>query len=443
MELTDHVEGVKRALALRRKLDPALPRHPRTGVENLLRFRANPWALLNAAARRGPVVRVDMLYKPTIVVHHPHDLAAILEQPEVWLRGDGLVPLIGRNTLTTNGPEWLFNRQAIQPSFHPRMVDRASGAFAPAVAEAIEAWGGLAGPEPVDAAFHAVRLFARHATAAFGLEVTDAEADQLPDALLRLQRWAFRVVAGGAPRTDRVDADFGLLEGIVARSLATPPRPGEPPTLVERLRQDHAVDRATLRDHLLLALIAPADNPPNAFAFLLWLLARNPAHQEAARAEVRAVLGSGPLAGPLPDLPLVDRTIQEGLRLLPPVWWLARTAHADTVLRGHRIPAGTMAFLSIWLAHRHPEIWKDPEVFQPDRFLPEAVEARHRAAWLPFGAGPRMCIGTRLATQEIRLVLALFLRRLRALPAGPDALPLQGYFALRSKVGLPIRLERL
>lgn len=442
MKLIEHVDGFRRALGVRRAFDRGIPRHAPPGPVNLWHFRTNALALMKRVAAGGDVVRVDLLYKPTVLVQHPDDVAAIFEQPDLWQRGEGLVPLIGHNTLTTNGDAWLFNRQAIQPSFHGRQVGKAADAFAALAEPVVEGWGRHArSPEPVDLSRLAVGLFARHATTAFGFQVTDDEAERLPEVLLRLQRWAFKVVAGGAPRTAQARDDFAVLDGIVARALAATAPPGAPPSMVERLRQDHAVDRERLRDHLLLALVAPSDNPPNGFAFAVWLLSRNLEHQDAARAEVDRVLGDGlPTAEALDHLPLLERTVQEAMRLLPPVWFLARTAQADTTIRHHRVPAGTMVFPSAWFIHRHPSAWDAPEQFRPDRFLPAEVERRSRYAYLPFGSGPRMCIGSRFATLEMRAVLALFLRRFRALPAGPAELPLEGTFALRSTVGVPVQL---
>lgn len=442
MKLTEHLDGLRASLAQGRSIDARLPRLPRSPVVNLWTFRDNALDLMRAAAAVGDVVRVDILYKPTVFVQHPEAVREIFERPEVWRRGEGLVPLIGRNVLTTNGDAWRFNRQMIQPSFHPQMTDRASLGFAREAAGALDAWGPLARANaPIDVARHAVRLFARWATRAMGFTLTDAEADRFPDALLRLQRWGFRVVAGGAAPSAQAVEDMALLDGIIARALTTPAPPNEPPSYLERLRQDHEVDRAGLRDHLMLALIASADNPPNVFAFTAWLLARNPTHQDAARAEVAAVLGrETPTPEALERLPLLERIVQESMRILPAVWFLARIAEADTELRGYRVPAGTMAFPSPYFVHRHPSIWDAPEVFRPDRFLPAEVERRPRHAYLPFGAGPRMCVGARLATQEIRTLLALFLQRFRALPAGDGPLPLEGFFALRARNGVPLRL---
>lgn len=93
MKLVEHVEGFRRALGVRRALDRTLPRHPPPGPLNLWRFRQNALALMRGAAPAGDVVRVDLLYRPTLLVQHPDDVATIFEQPDLWLRGEGLVPL--------------------------------------------------------------------------------------------------------------------------------------------------------------------------------------------------------------------------------------------------------------------------------------------------------------------------------------------------------------
>lgn len=263
----------------------------------------------------------------------------------------------------------------------------------------------------------------------------------MPDALLRLQMWAFARLAGGNPETRAVRADMALLDGIIERSLDTPAPAGAPPSYLERLRQDRDVPRERLRDHLMLVLIASSDNPPNGLAFVLWALAGAPDWQEAARAEVDGVLGGAhPTPADLDRLPLLERIVDEGLRLFPPVWMLARNAVRDTELGGHPVPAGALALPAPWFVHRHPNHWQDPERFDPDRFLPARAAGRHRLAYLPFGAGPRRCIGTRLALQQMRLTLAMLLQRF-TFARGGEALRLRGNFALRAIGGVPMRLQ--
>lgn len=409
---------------------------------NFARFRRNALEVLQRASDIGDIVRVDLLHKATCFVKHPDAIATLFDSQDIWQRGEGLVPLIGRNMLTTNGVEWSTARQHAQPSFHPKMTERASDVFARvAAAELDEVWSGLAASgNEVDIAQQTVRLFARYATRAFGFDVRPDEAQRFPEVMLRLQRWAFSVVAGGQLRTPQVNADMGVLEGIIARGLTTESPSGEPPSYLERIRQDTTIDRESLQAHLMLTLIAPADNPPNAAAFTLWALAANRAHEEALRKEIGAVLGTSiPTADALERMPLLDRIMQETLRLYPVVWMLLRFPRIDAELLGRRIPAGTPVWGPPYFVHRHPRYWDEPNAFRPDRFLPDAVAKRHRYAYFPFGAGPRMCIGSRLATREARMMVAMFLQRFRFVP-NTAPLQLEGLFGLRSKTGLHGRI---
>jgi cytochrome P450 len=363
----------------------------------------------------------------------------------LWLRSDGLVPLIGRNTLTTSGEEWWANRQRMQPSFHPRQVDRGVAPFAAGAAEAIGAWRDFAASGAlVDMAMEGMRVVVRYGTRPFGFDVTADEARELPEAVLRAQRWGFRRVVGGMPVTPQSRRDIGLLASIVRRAIDAPPSASGAPSYAERLRQDHDVPREALRDHLLLALLAASDNPPNTFAYTIWLLARHPEIQEAVRREVRATLGQElPTAEALEAMPLLQRVVWESMRILPGIWMVMRRATRDTTLRGVRVPKGAMVLPLPYYIHRHPDFWPDPERFDPDRFLPDAVAARPKSAFIPFGSGPRMCIGARLATQEVRAMLAVFLQRFRAFDPPDAVLPLEGGFALRSRTGVRVRLQSL
>jgi cytochrome P450 len=442
MGVVSRIADLRSSLRGRRDFDPTIPSLPGipglAAATNFARFRHNAFDVLQRADAVGDIVRVDLLHKATCFVKHPDAIATMFDSQDIWQRGEGLVPLIGRNMLTTNGLEWSTSRHLAQPSFHPKMTERAADVFArAAAAELDDVWTGLAASSSdVDIAQQTVRLFARHATRAFGFDLRHDEAQRFPEVMQRLQRWAFSVVAGGQLRTPQVDADMGMLEGIIERGLATPPPPGEPPSYLERIRQDAQVDRATLVAQLMLTLIAPADNPPNAAAFTLWVLANNRTHEDALRREIGAVLGSAiPTADALERMPLLDRILQETLRMYPVVWMLLRFPKVDTELLGRRIPAATPVWGAPYFVHRHPRYWDEPNVFRPDRFLPDAVEKRHRHAYFPFGAGPRMCIGSRLATREARMMVAMFLQRFRFVPQS-SALQLEGLFGLRAKGGL-------
>jgi cytochrome P450 len=134
--------------------------------------------------------------------------------------------------------------------------------------------------------------------------------------------------------------------------------------------------------------------------------------------------------------------IEEALRLYPPTWQLMRRAIGEDEIGGYRIKAGTTLFWSQYLLHRHAAFWQDPERFDPERFAPDQVALHHRYAHMPFGTGPRMCIGASFAMTEILLILATIAQRYRLLPASQQAVEPLATLALRPRHGVPVRLAR-
>ncbi len=439
-QLAELAKGVKR----RRVVDatvPLLPGLPLVG--SIVDWRTDAFQTVAKAMQLGDIARMNILHDTVFFVKHPDAVERLLESSDVWQRTEGLAPLIGRNMLTTNGDEWLGYRQMAQPHFHPRMVDRSATSFATDVAPLLADWTRFsASGRSIDLAAEAIRLFARASAPRFGFHVSRQEAERWPEVISMLQHWAFRAISGGSRRTSTIDEGMAFLDAIIDRSLEQPAPAHEPPSLLERLRQDKSVVERSVCDQLRLFLIAMADNPPNAFAYVVRTLACNPRWEEAVRAEIDTVLGDAlPTPEAVETLPLLDRVVKETLRLFPPVWILARRPKVETELLGHVVPAGTLTIAAIYHAHRHATAWPDPETFDPDRFLPEAVASRHRFAYAPFGAGPRMCIGSRFATLQIRTLLVMFLRRFRARVEDAGPLPLEGHFALRSRTGIRVQLE--
>ncbi|TNE44763.1 MAG: cytochrome P450 [Deltaproteobacteria bacterium] len=445
MNFVEHMSAMYRSWRDREPINsaPVLPGMKVLG--HLPTFRSNAFAVLSEASTLGDVVRFDLLHTPVFFVKHPDAVGPMLDSQELWLRGEGLQPLLGRNVLSMNGAEWQASRTFAQPTFHPKMTDLVAQDFVQRAITYLDKWHSWARSQTeVDLAREAICLFTQCATPAFGFRFLPEETEAFPAAILRLQQWAFAALAGGKRRSRKVSQDMAMLDGIIERSLNRPPATDQPPTYLDRLRQDHSIPRDSLRDHLMLMLIASSDNPPNTFAFVIKALLDNPEWEEAARAEIADVLGDEPpTVASLESLPLLSRIVDETLRYYPPVWMLARHSTRDVELLEHHIPAGTMALIGTYFIHRHPEFWEDPEQFNPDRFLPHREAERHRYAYLPFGSGPRRCIGSRIALQEVRLLLALFLQRFRVIPTHTGPLPLNGIFALRSTIGVPCLLQEL
>ena len=168
-----------------------------------------------------------------------------------------------------------------------------------------------------------------------------------------------------------------------------------------------------------IVIVTPVGLAEAGTTLLEQVLASHPDEQTAARAEVAEVLDDRtPTAEDLPSLEYVRRCLQEAMRLYPPAWITGRAVAGDTTVAGYNAPAGSVVTTPFSVLHVDPAIWPDPQRFDPSRFTPDAVKARDRYAYLPFGGGPRSCIGDHFAMLEATLALAVTLQRweLRAQP---------------------------
>jgi cytochrome P450 len=198
-----------------------------------------------------------------------------------------------------------------------------------------------------------------------------------------------------------------------------------------------------LRDEVMTLVLAGHETTASAMAWTMMLLSQSPIVERHAAEEVRTVLGGrAPTFEDLPRLRYVSMVVQESLRLYPPAWAIERVALADDEIGGFTIPAGGLVVISAYTMHRHPLYWEDPEGFDPERFAPERAEHRPRGAYIPFGAGPRICIGNQFALMEAQLVLAMILQRYRLdLVPGHPIVP-EPLITLRPRDGMPMRIYR-
>ncbi|HLA64182.1 MAG TPA: cytochrome P450, partial [Rhodothermales bacterium] len=184
----------------------------------------------------------------------------------------------------------------------------------------------------------------------------------------------------------------------------------------------------------LQLLVAGNETSSNALTWILYLLARHPDYAAQIREEVETVIGDSPITfHNLHQLPATTRVIDEALRLYPPFWMIDRIALADDEVAGVRIPRGTMVIPYIYGTHRNPAHWSDAERFDPGRFEKEATEARHPFAYLPFGGGPRTCLGANMALMQMLLIVVTFVRRYDFRPATAEPVGIQPMMLLRPR----------
>jgi cytochrome P450 len=148
-----------------------------------------------------------------------------------------------------------------------------------------------------------------------------------------------------------------------------------------------------------------------------------------------------PTFADLLQLPYARGVFQEALRMYPPSYWIPRTAVEDDEIDGYRIPAGSMVAVLTYTIHYHPEVWEDPKSIDPERFLPKRSEGRHKQAWLPFGAGQRLCIGKDFSLMQGQMLLARVMQRYNVAPIPGRAPTMVTATTMRFKDGVWVRIS--
>ncbi len=387
--------------------------------------------LLRAAG--GPVSRIVLaprwVMPPVVLVCSPQGARDLLSRSDSSAeRGETSVShelsaVLGANLLTTSHVEWLPRRRAIQPLFTIRNVPRFVGQVATLADEMAERW--LAGAGEIDLDHECRALTLR----ALGLSILGVDLQGRDDIVAAVLRDAVPWAVGRAmrpvnaprwwptaARQRAVAASAGLhrlaaevlekcrnspdLDAPLVRALmtATDPATGSPLS-----------DRA-ICDELVLFIVAGHETIATALTYALYAVGHHREAQQRAAAEVAEL--AGPVtAGDIPRLGYTVQVLQEALRLCPPTAALGRMILQDIAIDGCRVQAGTLALVSVIALHHDPELWPDPLTFNPDRFSSPNTGGRRRWDYLPFGAGPRRCLGDHFAMQEATVALAEILRR--------------------------------
>ncbi len=364
----------------------------------------------------------------------------------------------GQGLLTSNNPVWREHRRVLQPAFHPDALPTVAGHTAQAAARLLDRLEvGDGGIVDIDAEVMTLALEVV-GDSLFGHELGPV-ADRLAAATLTalgevvsLARMPLRAPGWiPTPGNRRMARSLAELDAAVAAILAqrNAQGPSDPPDMLDLLLASD-LDQLAVRDEIVTFLVAGHETVASALTWALVELGGHPDVADRVAAEAEEVLsgriprkdagtGSGATAEPVIDLPDLARlqvaraVIDEAMRLHPPAWLITRSTTADMELGGSHVPAGSLVILSPWIVHRHPSVWDSPEEFRPDRFLSTASGSGGRAgapgprsAYIPFGAGPRMCIGRDFAYAEAVLSLAMICRAVRLAPSGPPvrALPL-------------------
>lgn len=228
---------------------------------------------------------------------------------------------------------------------------------------------------------------------------------------------------------------------IIRERRASPEDRGDVLSILLSARDEDgsALDDRQVRDEAMTLFLAGHETTANALAWTFYLLARNPHVRETLEEEL-AALGRDPTYEDLKQLPYTLAVFKEAMRLYPPAYLLGRRAIQDVAIGDHLIKKNSVVFINVIGLHHRPDYWPDPERFDPGRFVREDDKRLHRLAYMPFGAGPRVCIGNHFALVEGQLLLATVARRARFELTSDRAAELEPLVTLRPKGGVGVRV---
>jgi cytochrome P450 len=459
-------------------------------VEQLKTMRTNRIGAMDDLNARGDdIARFGMIFGHVVVVNTPELVHEVLVSKvrafakSPVLRG-ALHPLAGEGLFTSEGELWKRQRKIMAPLFSPAAIGAYATAMTDATERALSVWRD---GDVVDAARETTTI----TMAIAGLTLFDAdtfeEADELGAALTTALDWAgaqtssptlivqaraaigLDLLAGIAPerfaprlraasraavlpvlwpgkRSRELKAAIGVLEGRVTRMIEdrrakrNDKRDLLSFLLAARDEDDgSAMSDRQIRDEILTLFVAGHETTANALAWALMLLAQHPDILAKVRAEADAI-GRTPTAEDAPRLPLALAVFKEALRLYPAVYMFGRVTTTDVQIGEWDLPKGTVVLVGPYALHRKPSLWRDPLRFDPSRFTPEEEAKRHKLSFLPFGAGPRTCIGNHFALLEGPLVLATILRHAELELLDPRGAEPEASATLRPKNGIPMRV---
>lgn len=423
-----------------------------------------------ATLAKGPICYTRLLGKRIYFVNHAEYVKRILldnvaNYPKSVTYRNNLRPFLGDGLLISEGDFWKRQRRLAQPAFHLRRLKALAAAMAEAAARMS---GGWRHDEVMDvmAAMNAVTM-EMAATTLFGADVSGdigavaAAMNVLGEETGRIRPTAFFELPEfiTKPRGGKFAAAVATLDAIVNRIVAqrraemdrgAAPRDDLLSMLLEARDEDsgEGMTDKQLRDELVTLFLAGHETTAIALTWTFHLLAQHPAEEAKLQAEVDEVLDTGSAARSAPAfedlerLPHARMVAEEAMRLYPPAYVFSRRAVGEDQLGPFHMPAGAHIVISPYALHRRPDYWPQPEAFRPERFAADAPSDRPKHAYLPFGGGPRICIGNSFAMMEHAIVLAAVVRRWRLESIPGHEVRTEPRITLRPRGGLQMRVMR-
>ncbi|MFO1137188.1 MAG: cytochrome P450 [Rhodoblastus sp.] len=441
------------------------PREKPLGVLGMIAaLRRNPIEIWTRRHYEEPVLVGRSILGERAVVSHPEGVRRIFLDNVANYRKDDLQlrvlkPGLGEGLLTAEGENWRAQRRSLAPLFTPRQVAAFSNAMAASTREGVTRLARRRPGQRIDMLEEMSRLtleILEHTLFSQGLGRDTSEFQKAVNRYFntvgRLDPFDLLGLPQFLPRFGRLRGQAtlewfaGAVDDIIAARRALIAEGGEPPRDILTLlleAQDPETGRGMreedLRSNIVTFIGAGHETTANALTWTFYLLSQAPDWRAEVEAEADAQLNAGPIEELTDRMPVTKAVLEESLRLYPPAAFLSRAAIADDIVCGKKISAGSVVTVSPFLLHRHKTLWDRPDLFDPARFLGANRERIDRFAYIPFGAGPRVCIGMGFALQEAVIVLAHLTRAFRFdLAPGHVVRPVQR-ITLRPQGGMPMQ----
>lgn len=367
------------------------------------------------------IVRIPAL-KPNYIVNDPEAIHHILltnreNYTKAGTSYERIEHVVGKGLLTTSGEEWATRRQHYQPLFHGKHLINYVDTIYKYTEQLLATWE--SNPGKVNMTEDMLSLVMNISAESFlGLDVSADSLElvrmihimnQYAVSSITLWKWLPTV------RNLRYQYAKNYLDRFILSSLETKSII-QAPLLSELLQRTNDGQLKYSKEYILGEVknffVAGHETTGNALSWILYCLAKNSYVLIQVVAEIKEVLGSSqPDFKNIEELSYIEMVIQEALRLYPPIWIFTRKAIAEDTLGSYKIPAGGIINIVPYLIHRHPKYWNQPAIFYPERFSPDENKGRPKCAYIPFGFGPRVCIGRQFALLNIKIILIMILQR--------------------------------
>ncbi|HEX3950370.1 MAG TPA: cytochrome P450 [Steroidobacteraceae bacterium] len=442
------------------------PIKPASFLKTIRASKGNPFEIMPLAAYEQPVYLATSPLGKVLIVNDPEGIRRVLldnvaNYPKHALGDEFFSAMFGEGLLSAPPLKWRTHRKVMAPSFGTRTVE----SYAPAMVETTVAfaqqWDALPNFAEADLAEEmkalTLKIICRTmfssdaeelATCSRGaLDFAQASMEfGLLDILPLLGPWRIR------RKQEAIRAHFKSMDAAIYRLISEREkiRDEAPKDLLTRLvaakdPDDGAGLNATeVRDEVITIFMAGHETTAVTMTWVWYLLSQHPAEAAKLHEELDGVLGGrAPTVEDLPQLPYTRMVIEEAMRVYPPAPGITiREALEPDEICGFKVTPGLQIMIAPWILHRHRSLWRDPERFDPTRFSKECNEKRPRFAYLPFGGGPRVCIGATLAMTEASLILAVLAQRFHLRLKEHQDIRLQTRITLRPKNKMIVILER-